>query len=234
MKQRIIALLAGTYLLHILLAVSSTAAADSTEQRDSITASAAASLYQPTTTYSIFRKGKNIGTHTLRLEKNENALTVDIESNITVRVLKIPVFKFKYQSTEKWQDDQLVSVASKTTTNNKTETASLTNKENESLLESNTEKKTAPLLSFATNHWHIGALSQSQLFNTITGKSSNVSIEAVGEDSLTINGVAINTTHYRYTGDIITDSWYDDNNRWVKLEFLGSDDSTITYIINNP
>lgn len=200
----------------------------------SISASDAAKLYPLETTYSIYRKGKTIGKHSLVVSSFDNQIEIQIDSNITIRVLKIPVFKFRYISTELWEDDRLVEVNSVTTTGKDVEKASLKNHEKQSLLTYNDKQSATELIQYATNHWNISAVDQDYLFNTIKGEKSDVSVEFVGKEALDINGTTLNTRHYAYTGDITAQTWYDINNRWVKLAFLGSDGSQIIYLIDNP
>lgn len=197
-------------------------------------ASDAAKLYPSETTYSIIRKGKNIGKHSLIVNTLDDRIDVSIDSNITVRVLKIPVFKFRYVSKELWVDDQLISVDSTTKTNNDVENASLQNIDHQSLLTYNDKQATTELIQQASNHWNISAVEKTRLFNTIKGVKSDVSVKFVGNEALDINGTTLDTKHYVYSGDIIAQTWYDKNNRWVKLAFLGSDGNQIIYIIDNP
>ncbi len=201
---------------------------------ENLSASDAAKLYPGETTYSIFRKGKNVGKHSLTVSSLSNRIEVGVESNITIRVLKIPVFKFSYQSSELWEDGRLLSVNSVTKTDKKVEKASLQNNGAQSLLTYNDKQTTSDLIQYATNHWNISAVEQSQLFNTIKGVKSDVSVEFVGNESLNVNGTILETKHYAYSGDITAESWYDENNRWVKLAFLGSDGNQIVYLIDNP
>lgn len=203
-------------------------------QSESINAVNAAALYDAQTTYSIYRKGKTIGQHSLNFKTSNTQVQVAIESKISISVLKIPVFKFRYVSDEVWQDNQLISVNSTTTTNKEIEKATLTNSGNSSTLVSNDTSEQVPLINFASNHWHMGAVDQSVLFNTVKGTLANVNVQRIDNESLQIRGTTLSVTHIKYSGDIVAEAWYDKNSRWVKLEFLGSDGSRITYLIDNP
>jgi len=218
--------------LIILLSISLLAA--NTAHSKSLTASDAASLYPTETTYSIFRKGKPIGKHSLIVNQVDDRIEVSIDSTITVRILKIPVFKFRYVSSELWVDDRLISVESTTTTDKNVEKASLKNSDKQSLLSYNDKQTTTELIQHASNHWNISAVEQTRLFNTIKGVKSDVVVEFVGKETLDIDGTALETMHYAYSGDIIAQTWYDKNDRWVKLAFLGSDGNQVIYLIDNP
>jgi len=199
-----------------------------------ISAANAAGLYGDQTTYSIYRKGKKIGVHSLKINADAERIDVSVDSTITISVLKIPVFKFNYVADEVWQDGQLLSVDATTTTNKEVETAKLDNSSGSSVMTSNGTSDQVPLIAYATNHWNESAVEQSTLFNTVKGIQSKVSVEKISNEPLQLGETTLLTTHYKYTGDLIVESWYDERNRWVKLAFLGSDGSQITYIIDNP
>jgi len=200
----------------------------------SISATDAAKLYADETTYSIFRKGKNVGKHSLVVNSLGNRIEVKVNSEITIRLLKIPVFKFRYVSTELWEDDLLLEVNSVTTTDKDVEKASLKNTDMQSLLTYNDKQSKTGLIQQATNHWNISAVEQTELFNTIKGSKSDVSVEFVGNENLDVNGTILDTKHYAYSGDITAQTWYDKDNRWVKLAFKGTDGNQIIYLIDNP
>jgi len=166
----------------------------STTQANTITATQAAAIYPTETTYSIFRKGKNIGKHKLNVTQTGNRIDVSVDSKITVRVLKIPVFKFRYLSSEQWEDNKLVSVESTTTTDKKVETATLKNSGNGSEISYNGKSSTTELVPYATNHWNISAVTQSSLFNTVKGVKSDVTVTNAGKESLEIGGKTLSTT----------------------------------------
>lgn len=195
----------------------------------------AAALYGDETTYTIYRKGTEVGKHRLTITTDENdAIAVAVESEITVRVLRVPVFRFKYVSNEAWENGELLGVESSTTSNKTVETASLKNSDGSSIMVYNGRESTSARLSHATNHWNIGAVEQSILFNTIKGIPSEVTVTKTPDVILSIDDTELMTTQYSYMGDLIVDAWYDANNRWVKLAFLGTDGSDVTYVIDTP
>jgi len=70
---------------------------------------------------------------------------------------------------------------------------------------------------------------QNQVLNTITGLINEVSIRDNGFEKVSTERGMINATKYTYTGQLETTVWYDQQGRWVKMEFSGKDGSTITY-----
>lgn len=195
------------------------------------TAAQASSVYSNPTIYRILRTGKKIGKHTIRITGTGQAdsTRVEVVSRIRVTVLKVPVFSFDYRSIEDWQDGSLISVEASTTENAKTTKVSATRNGDSFVLRQNGSSQTVTGLEFSSNHWHPGVLGSKALFNTLTGKKNDVQIEKLGSTQLALPPGNINATHFRYTGSLEAEVWYDDTGRWVQLRFENDDGSEILY-----
>ena len=185
--------------------------------------------YGPSVAYGIYRNNKKIGEHTLQFVSNANSTAVKIESNIVVTVLKVPVYRFNYRSTEAWIDGQLQSVESSVDDNGDKHQVSAKRSGNEMLLKDKNGDTTKTTVAYASNHWNPQVLAADSLFNTLTGKVNKIVLQNLGTQTLAINMQAITATHYRLAGDLKTDVWYDTNGRWVQLRFKGDDGSVIEY-----
>lgn len=181
------------------------------------------SFYGQAPTYTITRNGKKIGRHKIAFNRLGDQLKVAIETNITVSFLKIPVYRFQYSSTEIWEKSQLRAVNSTIVENR--ETRVIESNQFDRLRANHTDG-----VRFATNHWNPDILTESVVFNTITGNSNTVTVKAVGTETIAINDREVFATQYRYSGDLQVDTWYDEAGRWIKLRFSGDDGSTIEYI----
>ena len=186
-------------------------------------------VYENPTTYTITRKGKKIGSHELRFTHDNNTLVVDINSKIEVTVFKLPVFTFEYTAQEFWRDGKLESATSRVQENDKTSDVGLSsNGELSNTLTLNGPQQ-VPRLHYTSNHWNPGVVEASRVFNTLTGEVSEVAVALIGAETVA-NGIA--ASHYRYSGDIVADTWYDAAGKWVKLSFAGRDGSLIEYTID--
>lgn len=88
----------------------------------------------------------------------------------------------------------------------------------------------APADIMPTNHWNAAVLSRNEVLNTLTGDIDRVQIEPLGPGSISrADGQMLEARHYRYTGEIEADVWYDADGRWVGLRFEGKDGSEIVY-----
>ncbi len=179
--------------------------------------------------YDIYRKNKRIGKHTVRFSNDGDTLIVNVESKITVTVLKVPVYRFNYQSTETWIDGELQQVTATTNDNGKQSRVEAVRTGITMLLTDKAGKQSPSNVSYTSNHWNSDVLKSKELFNTLTGKANSIVLENLGKTSLTVNSDSIEATHYRLAGDLKTDLWYDEQGRWIQLRFKGDDGSVIEY-----
>ena len=186
-------------------------------------------VYGQSVVYGIYRNKKKIGEHTLQFTNTDNSLLVKIESKIVVTVLKVPVYRFNYRSTEAWLDGQLQRVDAATNDNGKKYQVSANRIDNDMLLTDKSGNTTKTSVAFTSNHWNSQVLTADKLFNTLTGKTNDIDLQNIGVEPVTISENPIEATHYRLAGNLKTDLWYDNTGRWVQLRFKGDDDSIIEY-----
>jgi len=186
--------------------------------------------YPDTTRYKIERNGKNIGTHTVTFTHSGSGLQVDVLSKIKVTILKVPVYRFNYSANEIWENGNLVQVNARTDDNGSVSNATLLAQNDGGVQLTNSEgTSNVGALPFSSNHWNAEVVSANTIFNTLTGKLNTVEIANLGAERLRANGMEVAATRYRYSGDFAADVWYDDRDRWVKLEFKNDDGSLISY-----
>ena len=192
-----------------------------------------ANLYASPVSYRIMRKGKRIGTHNIQVEKSTinsaELIAVSVKSRIRVTMLKVPVFTFNYQATEIWEDGTLQKVEAVTTENSKKTAVSAVREGVEFVLQKNDKSETVSGLDYSSNHWNPAVLRSTSLFNTLTGKKNSVELEKLGVSQLDLPVGSIEATHFRYSGDLQAEVWYDNNGRWLQLRFEGNDGSVIFY-----
>ena len=190
-------------------------------------------LYGNKIEFDVIRDGQKVGQHTTRFQTKEDNLIVETQMNIKVKIFSIPIYTFNYESTEVWSDDILTNL--------------------DVLILDGTERKIINAFStisglsiqgpsgnamFAgpiipTNHWNVNVVKENQVLNTLTGEINQVQITNKGSQNISVKNGNLKAIRYDYTGDLKdTSVWYDDKGRWVKLQFIARDGSTISYICN--
>lgn len=189
------------------------------------------SVYGYQASYQVERNGKNIGVHTLQFFRQQEKLIVEAKSDLAVRLLGIPLYTYRYQSRETWEQGTLTEVDTSIFEHRKPErriTAQIQGK----LLQivKDGVSKSAPLAQFASNHWHPGVLSSQRVFHTLHARVHRVRVDVIGWEKVALtDGAVVAARHYRYSGGFKADVWYDKDRRWVRLEFDADDGSRIVY-----
>lgn len=187
-------------------------------------------LYGERIAFAVLREGAPIGEHRVTFERRGDEVIATSEFNARVSLLAIPVYRFEYRSVDRWRDHCLVELSAETNDNGE-RTAVAARRVGDALAVTGSGGAyTTPATLFPTNHWHAGVIGATRVLNTITGKVNAVTMAAKGEDRVPVNGEARPARHYRYTGEIENDVWYDAQGRWVGMRFVGQDGSTIEYV----
>lgn len=189
-----------------------------------------ASAYEGGLAFEVRREGRNIGSHDVTFERDGDALRVTARSDIRVRFLGIPVYRFEYRSESLWDEAGLLRLEAETDDDGR-ETRVVARREADALrIEGSGGEAAAEAPLFPTDHWHSGVLRETAVLNTLTGRLNEVEIVFEGEESIEAGGETLPARRYSYQGDLQATVWYDREGRWVGLRFLGRDGTPIDYV----
>ncbi len=170
--------------------------------------------------FTVLRKGKPFGQHTLSFAKDEDGrLTVTTDVDLQVKFGPITAFKYRLDSVEEWVDGHLVALNGKSNNDGRKGKVSASIAGDQLVVDSTEFDGVLPLTVIPSSHWNILQVYQDQMLSTETGEVLPIDVEMLGNDTVTVEGDAIETTHYRLKSDITVDLWYDNQSRWVKLAF---------------
>lgn len=199
--------------------------------QSSALAERAFALYGDTVEYAVYRRDAPIGTHTLRFSKEDGLLRVDVEMDLQIRYLALFSYRYRYQATEWWQDEQLVRLEVSVDDNG--DLQQIVGQQTGALLRveaGGAERMLEPEL-ITTNHWNSAIVEQTRVLNTLTGQASEIAVEVLGAEQVPAGETWVDATRYRLGGELIdTDTWYDDQGRWLGMEFSATDRSRIRLI----
>lgn len=188
-------------------------------------------LYGSEIDFTVYRSGSEIGQHKVTFANDGGALVVRSLFDIAVKFLGVTVYRYHYLSQETWRGGELAGLASSVNDNGTETTVDARQKDN-ALVVNGPEAKDelVPLPILPSTHWDSQVIDAAKVLNTINGKVDGVKLVELGPDTVTVAGAPHAATHYRYTGDITAETWYDAGGHWVKLRFPGSDGTLIDYV----
>lgn len=206
--------------------------------------------YAQTVTFVASRNGKAIGTHSLTFASKDGQRTVTTSIDLAVKIVGITAYRYSHRSREVWDGTRLQSLASQTDDNGKRlalriaragdkleiERGEMAPALQAAILDQGLPRdqairESAPGTLLPTSHWNMRQTAQSVLINSQTGLQANVAVANLGRESVQTSARTIEATHYRYSGDMRLDQWFDDKGRWVKAIFTAPDNSTIEYTL---
>lgn len=187
-------------------------------------------LYGPEARYEVRRNGSPIGSHRLTFRRHDGVLVINAQFSISITFLGFPVYRYDYRSEEIWKDGCMRSVEAWIDDDGKRWTVTGREKGDELRVSGPSGNFVIERPVFPTNHWNAEVVRTNAVFNTLTGRLNEVNIKRVGDETVPTGTGPRKATHYRFTGELETNVWYDAAGRWVKMRFQGKDGSPIEYI----
>jgi hypothetical protein len=182
---------------------------------------------------------QKIGYHSFRIYREGEQRKVEIDASFDVKVLFVPVYRYRHVTTEVWRNGCLAGIESETDANgdryavNGERTANafaLSTRAGDALVDAGC------LMTFA--YWNRDFLAQRQLLNAQTGEVVEVEVEALGERSLGLGDEAVSAVGYRVRSardNVDIRVWYGrDNGRWLALESRLENGRVLRYETTQP
>lgn len=164
--------------------------------------------------FDVMRNGRDIGDHNYRFSGMANQFTVTVSTNIEVRLplIRTRVYSFSHASTETWQSGDLRALTS--STNDDGEPYRL---------------NAGPSTALPASLWNDDTIRSARLLNTIDGTMMNIRVADLGQETVSTNRGNVSAHHYRLSGDLARDLWYDGDGNLAQVVFKADDGSTVTY-----
>lgn len=178
--------------------------------------------------FSVWREGSEIGTHRLAFTTTATETVVDIDIDLVVKLMFIPVYGYAHTNQERWQAGQLAGFASQTDDNGDLFQVDAKANGPEILAETLGERFVHPLDRRPSTYWHKNFLTQTTWIDTQKGSSVECALVSQDTQIIELMGEMVETEHFELTGDLNLNLWYRGND-WVKLTFTGEDGSIIEY-----
>lgn len=208
--------------------------------------------YDESHLFKVTRNGSEIGSHRLSFTPTSEGLRVDVAIDLRVGLGgNVTLYRYRHAAHEIWRDGKLRRLDARTDANGKTHRvtiepagqglrarASVPRAEGgmvEDLAAGNETRVTdLPASILPTSQWRRAMVERDSLFNTQLGKISSFRVERLGATNVATECGTVAATHYRLSGELKLEIWFDDRDRWVKARFAAFDGSTVEYTLRCP
>jgi len=187
-------------------------------------------LYGGDIVFSVWRSGSEIGQHRVSFAFEDGALAVRSVLDLVVKFLGVAVYRYKYESHELWRDGALARLDATQDDNGTRSSVEARQNDGKLAVTGPQAQETVSGFILPSTHWDPQVIEARRLLNTLDGKIDSVKLVPVGIESVPVGSGTIQAMHYRYTGAIQAESWYDAAGHWVKLRFPGKDGTEIDYV----
>lgn len=163
--------------------------------------------------FDVMRNGKDIGDHSYAFSGSPAQLQVQVRTDVHVKVpvIRSNLYTFTHRSTESWQNGHLAKLTATTDDDGTPHTISLG------------ASQTMP-----ASLWDVDTVKATTLLNTIDGSVMRVRVADLGAGP--VAGGSLNGHHYRISGDLARDVWYDADGLLAGLTMTAEDGSQVTYV----
>ena len=173
-----------------------------------------------------------VGTHTFRVLERDGERRVASDARFTVKFLFFDAYTYAHQAAERWRGDCLAQIEARTDDNG--DRLAVRGAQRGTHFEvargGGAERLPACVMSFA--YWNPKMLEQPRLLNAQTGELTDVRVEPLGEETLTVRGTPLRARRFTLTAeDRRIDLWYTADAEWVQLESRVSGGRRLRYLI---
>ena len=180
--------------------------------------------------FAVLRKGSRLGTHVVTFEHSGDALAVHITVDLAYKFGPITLYRYHHRGSERWQNGELAAISSSTDDNGTPCHASGRREARGFVVEgSKAASYVAPAEALPANHWNRAQLGGPWI-NTQDGRLFHPRVASLGPDTIPLaGGGALRANHFRMSGDVQLDSWYEPTAQWAGLSFTAKDGSVVRY-----
>ena len=172
--------------------------------------------------FEILVSGKPAGTSTTRITEAENGMTTVCTDAFVKLNYFVYTYQYEFRGREVWEENRLISVENQAVDDGVQLATHARSDLRGSVIEAQGKKSIAgPVLSMTTNYWHVPEGQKGcvlKLLDADQGIVHTVRIDDITVEHLTISGYQADCTHYRLSGDLVANLWFDAQHRLVQQQ----------------
>jgi hypothetical protein len=183
--------------------------------------------------FNVFVDGKRGGHYVLSITRHDDAnLAVSAEANVSLSFAwGLKKYTYTLRATEEWKDGRLVRLDSSCNDDGSKFAVAAEAEGNGLRVKVNGQGHISPADVWTTTYWRLPDAKFRNhgvpLLDVDTGKDINGTMQYVGVSRINVNGELKNCAHYRVSGGVQADLWFDDQERLVRNEGLDDGHRTL-------
>lgn len=184
--------------------------------------------------FKVFLEDRPIGEQVFRLNEKGGRARLLTEASFDVKILFFTAYTYRHRNEEIWKDGCLERIESKTDDNGDAFRLLGEPVDDGFRVETSEFSATLPSCVRSFAYWNVDYLRAPKLLNSQTGEYVNVSVRALGEESLEVRGAPLRARRYALEGpDMRIDLWYSLDDEWVALESASKGGRKLRYVLKS-
>ncbi|MDP1768506.1 MAG: DUF6134 family protein [Nitrospirota bacterium] len=182
--------------------------------------------------FKVFLGKDEIGHQRFNISSEGDRTQVQVDAQFTVKFLYITVYTYRHTNVETWKGTCLREIHAETDDNGDSFFVNgiVRNGQLQVQTQAGNWIGEGCIKTFA--YWNPEWIKGERLLNSQTGEHQPVSILAVGEETIPVQGVPTRAIHRRIVTDkFAVDLWYTLNGRWVALQSTTKKGDTLRYTL---
>ncbi|MGV3695052.1 MAG: DUF6134 family protein [Paracoccus marcusii] len=165
--------------------------------------------------FDVIRKDRDIGDYVVTFRGSGDDLTVDIATDVKVKVpvIGVAAYRFSQTSTETWRGGQLAGLTSRTDDNGTPH-----------------DIRVGATSLIPASLWNADMVRSQAVLNTIDGSTDPISVSNLGTENVATGSGTVAATHYALRGGLNRDLWYA-GATLVHVRFAAEDGSQVDYVL---
>lgn len=180
-----------------------------------------------TLNFAVTRNGDQIGSTSVRLQRNGDQIVAETATDIQVKIAFITVYRYEQRLTERWAGGKLTAMSAVTDDNGSLHKVSATRVGEKLSVNADGKISQVDPAMMPANLWNASLVRMRAALDPKDGSVMPVSVVDRGTEQLVVQGRALTAHRYSIRTTIPQEVWYDENQRLLKVELRGSDGSTI-------
>ncbi|MFN4090491.1 MAG: DUF6134 family protein [Alphaproteobacteria bacterium] len=169
--------------------------------------------------FAVSREGQQIGSHTVRFQREGADLIVEIDIELDVRFAFVTVYRYRHTNREVWRDGRVVAIDARTDDNGEGYTVTARGTAEGLTVEGREGRVNVPADTLSTSYWNPATVRQSKLIDTQHGRIAEVTTRSLGFRAVQTPAGTVRGECWRVSGDLDLDVCYAENGAWIGLDF---------------
>lgn len=180
--------------------------------------------------FTVYLDDTAIGHHHFVLNERGTERELSSDARFNVKLLFVNAYRYVHGASERWRDNCLVSLSSRTDDNGKQLNVNAEQQGGRVTVTTARGEETMPGCVMTFAYWNPQILRQARLLNPQTGQYEAVRISAMDEETITVRGVPVKARRYRISGPKNPiDLWYGPDYAWLALQSPLDSGRTLRY-----